>query len=225
MDLAAPSPHPIHEITTEPHGSMNHASFASPSLLLTGCLLVGLAGCSPGAQPPGGGGQPAEPTASVSPRQASPGASVQVTAGGFAANSQVEIGFGPPRSEYSVVTTARTDAEGQLATTVQVPDWAERGSEYVWVVADTDNQPKAITGAFVVGASAEGEAVRLEGEITDEGVECPAFRSESGVLYTLAGAPDWASPGDRVIVVGTVAEVSFCMQGTTITVQRVERAG
>lgn len=67
------------------------------------------------------------------------------------------------------------------------------------------------------------DTIRVTGRITDEGVECPALRTDGDTLYTLAGAPDWVRPGERVAVTGTIAEMSFCMQGTTIAVQRVER--
>ncbi|MCI0431109.1 MAG: DUF5818 domain-containing protein [Rhodospirillales bacterium] len=56
----------------------------------------------------------------------------------------------------------------------------------------------------------------IRGQLTDEGIECPALRGESGVLYTLAGDTGGFEVGDEVCVCGTVAEVSFCMQGTTI---------
>lgn len=192
---------------------------------LRGLLLLVLAGCSGNADPPEEGGASPDPAASVSPRQAPPSASVRISASGFAPSSQVEIGFGPPNSEYEVVGSARTDADGALRTSLPVPDWAEAGRDYVWVVADADSHPKAVTATFQVQANAGEGAMRVEGTITDEGVECPAMRAEDGTLFTLAGAPEWASPGDRVVVTGSVAQTSFCMQGTTIAVQTLERAG
>lgn len=67
--------------------------------------------------------------------------------------------------------------------------------------------------------------VRITGVVTDEGVECTAVRDDDGRLYTLAGAGESLRPGDRVEVVGRRAEVSFCMQGTTIEVERLRRLG
>ena len=58
----------------------------------------------------------------------------------------------------------------------------------------------------------------LKGTLTDEGVECQAFRSSDGGLYTLVGDLNGFHNGDEVVVCGTIAEVSFCQQGTTINV-------
>ncbi len=63
--------------------------------------------------------------------------------------------------------------------------------------------------------------VRIEGTLTNEGVECSAMRGEGGELYTLAGDFAGPNPGDRVCVEGTVAEFSTCQQGTTIDVERI----
>lgn len=60
-----------------------------------------------------------------------------------------------------------------------------------------------------------------KGELTDEGVECQAFRSEDGELFTLIGDLEGYGTGDKVVVCGTVAEISFCMQGTTLVVSYI----
>jgi len=57
----------------------------------------------------------------------------------------------------------------------------------------------------------------VKGTLTDEGVECQAFRSTDGELYTLIGNLHGFKNGDQAVVCGTIAEVSFCMQGTTIS--------
>ena len=61
-------------------------------------------------------------------------------------------------------------------------------------------------------------AVCIKGTLTDEGIECQAFRSTDGELYTLMGDLKDFQNGDQVVVCGTIAGVSFCMQGTTINV-------
>jgi hypothetical protein len=60
------------------------------------------------------------------------------------------------------------------------------------------------------------DPVTIEGVLTEEGVTCPALRGDDGELYTLAGDIGELQPGQRVRVTGEVAEVSMCMQGTTI---------
>ena len=59
------------------------------------------------------------------------------------------------------------------------------------------------------------------GVLTDEGVECQAFRSEDGELFTLLGDLGGFSDGDKVVVCGTIADISFCMQGTTLVVSYI----
>jgi hypothetical protein len=63
--------------------------------------------------------------------------------------------------------------------------------------------------------------IRVTGVITNEGVECTALRGDDGRLYTLAGRFRDLTPGERVRVIGRVAQYSFCMQGTTIQPRRI----
>ena len=63
-----------------------------------------------------------------------------------------------------------------------------------------------------------GRTIVLKGVLTDEGVECQAFRTDAGELYTLVGDLRGFQVGDRVCVAGTIAEFSFCQQGLTIVV-------
>ncbi|MGH6934186.1 MAG: DUF5818 domain-containing protein [Dongiaceae bacterium] len=58
----------------------------------------------------------------------------------------------------------------------------------------------------------------IEGQLIDGGVECPAMNGADGTLYTLLGDLDGFRSGDRVCIVPSYVEVSFCMQGTTVHV-------
>jgi hypothetical protein len=69
------------------------------------------------------------------------------------------------------------------------------------------------------------DRISVTGTLTREGAECQAMRGDDGTLYTLAGDFRGFRPGDRVRVEGRIAEVSICMQGTTIDVRRIEDAG
>lgn len=68
-----------------------------------------------------------------------------------------------------------------------------------------------------------GRRITVTGRLTGEGVECQAFRAKNGTLYTLAGNLRGFKAGDRVRVVGRVAEISTCMQGTTLSVESIRR--
>ena len=58
----------------------------------------------------------------------------------------------------------------------------------------------------------------IEGRLTNEGAECPAMRGLDGELYTLLGDLRGHRPGDRVCIVPSYAEMSYCQQGTTVRV-------
>lgn len=66
-----------------------------------------------------------------------------------------------------------------------------------------------------------GSELCLVGRPTAEGVECQAFRTSDGRLYTLIGDLGGLVGDDRVCVCGTPVEMSTCMQGTTISVMRI----
>ena len=76
----------------------------------------------------------------------------------------------------------------------------------------------------VAGSQRSGRRIVVTGRLTGEGVECQSFRSRRGVLYTLTGNLRGFKRGDRVRIVGRVAEMSTCMQGTTLSVESIRRA-
>lgn len=66
--------------------------------------------------------------------------------------------------------------------------------------------------------------VTVIGKLTIEGVECRALREDgTGKLFTLTGDLKGFTTGDHVKVVGSVAEISICQQGTTISVTSIAR--
>lgn len=77
-------------------------------------------------------------------------------------------------------------------------------------------------GGAAVGAGAEAEpALTVRGLLTAEGVECPAFRADDGTLYSLLGDLRGLRPGERAWIVGRPGQVSTCMQGIPLAVERV----
>jgi hypothetical protein len=92
-------------------------------------------------------------TAAISPRSGPPGTTVQITATGLVASTQVELGVGRVESEYDVVDTAVTTANGTLNTTVQIPEFAETDDQWV-VVVEEPSGAKTISNEFDVTTSA-----------------------------------------------------------------------
>lgn len=70
----------------------------------------------------------------------------------------------------------------------------------------------------------QSQSVTVIGKLTNEGAECQAMRGDDEKLYTLTGDLKGFRTGDRVKVTGSIAEVSTCMQGTTLVVEKIERA-
>lgn len=71
-----------------------------------------------------------------------------------------------------------------------------------------------------------GKDVTVLGTLTDEGVECQAMREDgTKELYTLVPRDKLTGfkNGDHVKVKGTIQEVSFCMQGTTIGISEISK--
>lgn len=159
---------------------------------------------------------------SISPQSGSHGAEVTIRASGFEPQARVGIGIGPPQSEYDIIDHVTADARGEVVTSLTVPSWTEVGRDYLFVARAPDGNDVISSEFRVTDADSDG-VTRVIGELTDEGVECPALRADDGTLYTLAGDTGSFQTGDRVQVEGRVSQMSICMQGTTLEVERISR--
>jgi hypothetical protein len=71
-----------------------------------------------------------------------------------------------------------------------------------------------------------GKPITVVGTLTREGVECQAMREDkSDELYTLIPRDKLTGfqNGDHVKVEGIIQEISFCQQGTTISISSISR--
>lgn len=119
-----------------------------------GLALILAAACGPDERVPGPvqdpaplpGPPPEEPeipepdrsrqeSLTLSPNAGTSDTAITLSGAGFPANTTLELGFGPPQSEYQVFRSVTTDAAGRFTTTVTPPDWAEPGRDYVFVAA------------------------------------------------------------------------------------------
>lgn len=157
-----------------------------------------------------------------SPRWGAVGADVELTARDFEPGATVDIGFGLPGEVPQSLGTFPIDEHGALRASVRIPAWAQAGRVYSFYAGVQGEQPRLISEGFHL-ASPDG-TVRVEGTLTEEGVECPALRSAEDRLYTLAGDIGDFRPGDRVVVEGTLPDMSTCMQGITVQVRSIRRA-
>lgn len=73
------------------------------------------------------------------------------------------------------------------------------------------------------GAGHKPAAHQLTGVLVEGGVECPLFQADDGMQYTLLGDLKGLQHGDRVQLTGEEVEVSFCMQGKTLSVKSIKK--
>lgn len=84
-----------------------------------------------------------------------------------------------------------------------------------------DPNPSGSTG----DTSLAGESEKtFTGKYVSGGVECQLFQGDDGQTYTLVGsAVTNFEDGDSVRLEASVADASFCMQGTTLVVSKIEK--
>ena len=76
-------------------------------------------------------------------------------------------------------------------------------------------------------AKAAAATITVIGKLTAEGVECQAMRQDrTRKLFTLVPRSKLKGykNGDHVKVVGSIVAISFCQQGTTISIKTIAHA-
>jgi hypothetical protein len=165
----------------------------------------------------------AGPVVGLSVPQGRTGDEVTVTAAGLPGDQAVTIAAGPSLAAVRRLADARTSDRGGLTAAVKVPSKPDEGDKLLFVVETTDNRVRVASEPFRVIPA--GDAIIVDGTLSDEGAECPTVRGDDGKLYSLAAAKlGKLGAGVRVHVEGTIAEVSTCMQGTTIVVNSIAPA-
>lgn len=126
----------------------------------------------------------------------------------------------------------RTLQPGQeLALPSDVPAAAD-GEE-----TDPSGEPAGDAGERTSGGSAENtvaaapapeeitepepQRMVLEGRIR-KGGECPVLRTPDGLIFSLVSQTYGFTPGDYVAIEGEPVEMSFCMEGQTVRVTRMQ---
>ena len=79
--------------------------------------------------------------------------------------------------------------------------------------------------AFASESGGDARSVEVTGTLIPGGVECQLFQTDGGEKYTLTGDLRGFHNGDRVTLSGRIVELSHCMQGTTLSIKRIEKIG
>jgi LysM repeat protein len=94
----------------------------------------------------------------ITPTSGPVGTEVTVNASGFLPDETVNVGIGRAGSEPTVTQTAQTDGQGNVTTTIAVPDVAEPGREWRVVVGTQGWRITALSEIFTVtGEPVNGE--------------------------------------------------------------------
>ncbi len=162
----------------------------------------------------------------VSPSTGAPGDVVEVSASGFPPSTPLKLLAGSDTASLVEFQQVTSDSRGRATLSARVPRWAAAQGTLVFAYETEDGRLRAVSSTFrVTTTPQQPSSMTVVGTLTREGVECQAMRGDDGRLYTLTGdLPRRLRAGDRVRVAGQVAEVSFCQQGTTISVTRISEA-
>ena len=167
----------------------------------------------------------ARPRLTFSPDAGWPGTRVELSGQGFLPFERVRVLVGRTSHDLSRQKTVGANRRGRVQTSLELPEWARPGRRVFFALQGFDGIRRAVAGPFrVIERPRPSEPMTLRGTIVTGGAECPLFRSDDGRRFALAGNLGSFKPGDRVTVRGRVAQVSTCMQGQTLTVQRISKA-
>jgi LysM repeat protein len=156
-----------------------------------------------------------------------PGGGINLLVEGLRPGDAVSAEAGPTSGRGGTEAETRVDRRGFANLALDISPRARPGERWSYEIYDGRGRVVA-DGIFRVGEEprrpGRPERVSITGVISNEGVECPVIRAENGRLYSLAGGLSGFRPGDRVTVLGEVAQMSTCMQGTTIAVDSIRPA-
>ncbi|MCX2725623.1 LysM peptidoglycan-binding domain-containing protein [Roseibium salinum] len=171
-----------------------------------------------------------DPTINVQPRAGGPGTPITVSGDNYLPGQTVQIGVGPPESEWRSLERTRVQAGGEVEARVRIPENAAPGEDLVFVIHTRDGRTEVSGPVQVVeqrdpDAPDDGAGMRtVEGRLA-HGAECMQINTPNGRSYSLTGTGSRFKAGDYVRVRGEIAEMSFCMQGeATINVESMVRA-
>jgi len=153
-----------------------------------------------------------------------PGTRVQLEGEGFRPFERLRLLVGRSPSDLRREKNVEVNRRGRVQTSVELPDWARPGRSVFFALQSSDGRRRAVAGPFRVTERRPSQPLTLTGTLITGGAECAVFRSDDGRRYSLTGNLGGFGPGDRVVVRGRIAEVSICMQGQTLAVQRISKA-
>ncbi len=188
-------------------------------------LVFGGAGGAQPPRPPRPGPEQRRVQVSVDDRAAVPGGTVAFQVTGLRPGERIVVATNPGQGLAGTDRGVRAGNRGIATAELELPGSARPGQRWSYEVLDERMRPLA-SGAYRIGEARGrpgnpgrpgGELVRVIGVLSNEGATCPTLRGEDGRLYSVDGGLQGYRGGDRVEIIGEIAEMSVCMQGTTIS--------
>jgi len=155
----------------------------------------------------------------VEPLYGPPGTEVTVYTENLPLQAAVHLGVGATRTGFEALYTAEQGMWGEVAGTIVIPETAPWDRAVLLVAFDAIFAPIGLSDPFHV--TRPDGILQRTGRVTDEGVECLAFRDDDGYLYTLIGDTEGLEPGEPAVIQARYVEASTCQQGTTLEVTRI----
>lgn len=141
--------------------------------------------------------------ASMRPSSGPPGTQVDLEVGLLPALTPMQVAIGGTRFGFEQLILTLTDQHGNLAVTVEIPEWAAAERSHRFIIFNAYfTSVHAATSLFHVTDS-EGK-IRREGEVTWSGPECATLITADDEMYDLVGNLQGLEMGAQVVVSGWI---------------------
>lgn len=160
---------------------------------------------------------------SVEPRLGPPGTVVEVYTENLPPQAKIHVGVGAMRAGFEALAEGTQEIWGEVSATVTVPGYANWERPLVFIVFNGVFSPIGISDPFHV--TDDNGMVQRTGRITDEGLGCVTLRDNDQYVYALSGDLGDLSPGDEVVVEGTITLNGPCGGADAIEVVDWRKSG
>ena len=160
---------------------------------------------------------------SVEPRMGPPGTVVDVYTENLPPQAKIHVGVGAMRAGFEALAEGTQEIWGEVSATVRVPGYANWERPLVFIVFNGVFSPIGISDPFHV--TDDNGMVQRTGRITDEGLGCVTLRDNDQYVYALSGDLGDLSPGDEVVVEGTITLNGPCGGADAIEVVDWRKSG
>jgi len=158
---------------------------------------------------------------SVTPWSGPPGTEVTVRGELLPAITPVHVALGGTRTGFEALSLALTTRWGELEEMVAIPDWARNDRAHRFIIFDAYFSPLATSALFHV-TGPDGTILRI-GRVAEVHEGCVALDGDDDQRYSLTGALEGISVGDRLELEAVILEETPCAGGVPVRVTDFQR--